>query len=224
MEVDSVCLCSKKTRAPRRICKGRNADWFDDVDADGFSVIKVSGLLKELGYDNPYIKIHYKKPTSDLDKGLEPLNTSVIDLHHEDNSVSDGLESGSASLETHKSEVLESGNVGLGTQESKDIENDNVEELDPLFSYPNTNHQMRQSRQSSEPITSPHGNVQGSDDNEESDDTKESTGSKDIDFECDIEDRIDDAHVDMEMFRKNTAPSVELVGSTEPEPEVENND
>ncbi|GJS95655.1 transposase, MuDR [Tanacetum coccineum] len=210
---------------------------------DGFSVIEVSGMLKELGYDNPKIKILYKKPTFDLDKGIEPLSkdidvldllsyvhkfklielfiehhvdtcvldTFVIDLDHKDNSVSDGLKSGNASLGTHESEVLKSGNAGLGThesegiendnaglgiQESEGIENDNVEELDPLFSYPNTNHQIGQS---SERITSPHRNVQGNDDNEESDDTKE---SEDNDFECDIEDRIDDVHVDMEMFKK----------------------
>ncbi|GKA15794.1 hypothetical protein Tco_0695541, partial [Tanacetum coccineum] len=32
----------KRTRAPRRVYKGGNADWFDVVDADGFSVIEVS--------------------------------------------------------------------------------------------------------------------------------------------------------------------------------------
>nr|GEV07298.1 hypothetical protein [Tanacetum cinerariifolium] len=234
----------KRTKAPRRVYKG---------------------MLKELGYNTQKIKILYKKSTSDLDKGLEPLSkdidvldllsyvhkfklielfiehpvdtcvldTFVIDLDHEDNNVSDGLKSSNAGLGTHKSKVLESGNAGLGTnegegiendnaglgtQESKGIENDNVEESNLLFSYPNTNNQMGQS---SEPITSPHGNVQGNDDNEESDDTEE---SKDSDFECDIEDKIDDVHVDMEMFKKNTDPCVEWVGSTEPQPQVENND
>ncbi|GJY19098.1 mutator type transposase [Tanacetum coccineum] len=155
-----------------------NADWFDDVDADGFSVMEVSSMLKELGYENPNIKILYKKPTSDLDKGLEPLNKSVIDLDQEDNSVVDGSEGSNACLETNECEALENDNAGLGTNE-------------------------------------------GSDDNEESDDTEE---SKDSDFECDIEDRIDDVDVDIEMFKKNTDPSVEWVGSTEPQPQVENND
>ncbi|GJV15019.1 transposase, MuDR [Tanacetum coccineum] len=177
----------KRTRAPRRAYKGGNADWFDDVDAYGFSVIEVS-------------------------------DTFVIDLYHEDNNVSAGLEGSNDDLGTHESEVLESGNAGLGTnegegiennnaglgtQESEGIDNDNVEELDPLFFYPNTNHQKGQL---SEPISSPHRNVQGNDDNKESDDTEE---SEDSDFECDIEDRIDDVHVDMEMFKKNTDPSVE---------------
>ncbi|GJV98311.1 hypothetical protein Tco_1553563 [Tanacetum coccineum] len=232
----------KRTKAPRCIYKGGNADWFDDVDANGFSVIEVSGMLKELGYENPNIKILYKKTTIDLDKGLKPLSKdidvlellsyvhkfklielfiehlvdkcvldkSVIDLDHEDNSVIDGLESSNAGLGTHESEALENHNAGLGTnegtQESKGIDNDNVEKLDPLFSYLNTNHQKGQS---SEHISSPHRNVEGSDDNEESDDTEESEDNEDSDFECDIKDRTDDVHVDMEMIKKNTNPSVE---------------
>ncbi|GJT43997.1 mutator type transposase [Tanacetum coccineum] len=147
----------KRTKAPRRVYKGGNADWFDDVDADGFFMIEVSGT-------------------------------------HE----SDGLESGNVGLGTHKSDGLES-----GTHESDGIENDNVEEFDPRFSYPNTNYQMGQS---SEPITSPHiktddvgVDIQGSDNNEESDDSEESEDNADIDFEYDIEDMIDDVHVDMEM-------------------------
>ncbi|GKD53805.1 hypothetical protein Tco_1287192 [Tanacetum coccineum] len=246
-----------------RVYKGGNADWFDDVDADGFSVIEVSGMLKELGYENPNIKILYKNPTSDLDKGLEPLSKdidvlellsyvhkfklielfiehpvdkcvldkSVIDLDQEDNSVIDGLKSSNVGLGTHESEALENDNAGLGTnkgegienenaglgknvaegienenaglgtQESEGIDNDNVEELDPLFSYPNTNHQKGQS---SDHISSPHRNVKGSDDNEESDDTEESEDSEDSDFECDIEDRIDDVYVDMEMLKKHS--------------------
>nr|GEU37915.1 hypothetical protein [Tanacetum cinerariifolium] len=183
----------KRTRDPRRVYKGRNADWFDDVDADGFSVIEVSGMLKELGYENLNIKILYKKPTSDPYKGLEPLSKdidvlellscmnkfklnalfieppvdrcvidkSVIDLDQEDNSVIDGLKSSNACLETNECEALENDNAGLGTnegegiennnagletQKSEGIDNDNVEELDPLFSYPNTNHQKGQSK------------------------------------------------------------------------------
>ncbi|GKG01379.1 hypothetical protein Tco_0306084, partial [Tanacetum coccineum] len=57
--------------------KGGNADWFDDVDADGFSVLEVSGMVKELGYENPQMKFYYKKPTADLDKGLEPLSKDI---------------------------------------------------------------------------------------------------------------------------------------------------
>ncbi|GJX12766.1 mutator type transposase, partial [Tanacetum coccineum] len=210
----------KRTRAPRRVYKGGNADWFDDVDADGFSVIEVSGMLKELGYENPNIKILYKNPTSDLDKGLEPLSKDIDVLEllsyvHKFKLIELFIE--------HPVDkcVLDKSVIDLDQEDnSEGIENENVEELDPLFSYPNTNHQKGQS---SDHISSPHRNVKGSDDNEESDDTKESEDSEDSDFECDIEDRIDDVYVDMEML-KNTDPSVEWVGSTEPQPQVENND
>nr|GEY28583.1 hypothetical protein [Tanacetum cinerariifolium] len=235
----------KRTRAPRRVYKCGNADWFDDGDVYGFFMIEVSSMLKELGYENSNIKILYKKPTSDLDKGLEPLSKDidvleflsyvhkfmlielfiehlvdtcvldkyVKDLDQEDNSVIGGLESSNAGIGTHESgaldndndglgtnkgegienenvglgtnvsEGIENENAGLGTQESDGIDNDNIEELDPLISYQNTNHQKGQL---SEHISSPHRNVKGSNDNEESDDTEESEESKDNDFECDI--------------------------------------
>ncbi|GKA72747.1 transposase, MuDR, partial [Tanacetum coccineum] len=204
----------KRTKAPRRVYKGGNADWFDDVDADGFSVIEVSGMLKELGYDNPKMKTRYKKPTSNLDKGLEPLSKDIdiLDL------LSYVCKSGNAGLGTHESDGLESGNAGLGTHKSDGLESGNA----GLGTH---------KRQSSEPITSPHietddvgVDIQGSDNNEESDDSEESEDNTDSDFEYDIEDMIDDVHIDMEMFRKNTNASAEWVGSTKPEPEVENND
>ncbi|GKE02548.1 hypothetical protein Tco_1390531 [Tanacetum coccineum] len=273
----------KRTRAPRRVYKGGNADWFDDVDADGFSVIEVSGMLKELGYDNPNIKIHYKKPTSDLDKGLEPLlkdidvldfltyvkkfkllelfiehpvdkcviDESVIDVDGLDNDNVDGLESSNAGLGTHENEALdndnvdglESSNAGLGTHENEALDNDNVdletdgidnmeEELDPLFSYPNINHEKGQS---SEHISSPLRDAEGSDDNEdgyenedsdENENSDENEDSEDSDFEVPLEDKIDDVDVDMKMFKENIDPSVEWVGSTEPHTQAvaDNND
>ncbi|GJY40675.1 mutator type transposase [Tanacetum coccineum] len=203
----------KRTRAPMRVYKGGNADWFDDVDADVYYVNKFK--LIELFIEHP------------VDKCV--IDKSIIDLDQEDNSVIDSLESSNACLETNECEALENeyagletyegealendnaglgtnegegienDNAGLGTQESEGIDNNNVEELDPLFSYPNTNHQKRQS---SEHISSLHRNAEGSDDNEESNDTEESEESEDSDFECDIKDRIDDVDADMEMFKK----------------------
>ncbi|GJW29383.1 transposase, MuDR [Tanacetum coccineum] len=219
----------KRTRAPRHVYKGRNVDWFDDVDADGFSMIEVSSMLKELGYDNPNIKILYKKPTSNLDKGLEPLSKdidvlellsyvhkfklielfikhfvdkcvldkSVIDFDQEDNSVIDGLESSNAGLGTHKSKALENDNVGLGTNEGKGIENKNA----GLGT-----------------------NVgEGIENNNASLGTQESEGIDNDNVE-ELDPLIDDVYVDMEIFKKNTDPSVEWVGSTEPQPQVEKND
>nr|GEV77324.1 transposase, MuDR [Tanacetum cinerariifolium] len=106
------------------------------------------GMLKELGYENPQMKFHYKKPTSNLDKGLEslranidvsdmlnfvhkfklikvfveyPVDTSVIDI--DDQEDSDNIRN------ANESDGLGSGNAGLGRHESEDIRNDNVDDV-----------------------------------------------------------------------------------------------
>ncbi|PWA71856.1 transposase, MuDR [Artemisia annua] len=257
----------KRTRAPRRVYKGGDADWFDDVDADGFSVIEVSGMLKELGYLNPKMKVYFKRPTHDLDKGLEPLfkDVDVLDMmtyvhkfklmevfveHPIDSTVIENVD-------------LDNANIGLDTQEVVDLENDNVDEnvglgndnveenvdlgqsseprpspngdeFDPLFSYPATNNDMRQSSEPNSPNETSqvredsegsdrsvsNDDSEGSDRSVSNDDSEED--SEDSDFECDLEDQINDVDVDMELFRKNTDPSVEWVGSAEVDPnEVE---
>lgn len=45
-------------------------------------MIEVTGMLKELGYVNPKLKVYFKRPTQDLDKGLEPLfnDVDVLDM------------------------------------------------------------------------------------------------------------------------------------------------
>nr|GEV92997.1 transposase, MuDR [Tanacetum cinerariifolium] len=214
----------KRTRAPRRVYKGGNAGWFDDVDAGGFYVLEVSSMVKELGYENPQMKFYYKKPTVDLDEGLEPLSKDidVLDMlsyvnkyklmevfieHPIDNSVMDTID-----LEH------DDASAGLGDENVGNVANDlgdeNVEEFDPLFSYP---HMQTDNNEGSD-------NNEGNDHNEGSDNNKENDHnegsdnnevsydnyeSDDSDFECDIKDRIDDVHVDMQMFKDNIDPNVE---------------
>ncbi|GJT30487.1 hypothetical protein Tco_0910762 [Tanacetum coccineum] len=217
MELDSDIKCSKERQAPSVYIKGGKATIKD---------------IKPLSKDIDVRILHHGQKFKLIELFIEHpvdncvLDKSVINLDQEVNSVSGGLESSNAGLRTHESEALESSNAGLGTNEGKGIKdnaglgtqeseglgNENVEELDPLFSYPNPNHQKGQS---SEPIRSPHRNVEGNDDNEKSDDIEE---REDSDFECDIEDRIDDVHVGMKMFKKNANHSVEWVGFTEPQP------
>ncbi|GJX56060.1 transposase, MuDR [Tanacetum coccineum] len=191
----------RRTRAPRRVYKDGNADWFDDVDDDGFFVLEVSGMVKELGYDNPEMKFYYKKPTVDLDQGLEPLSKDidVLDMlsyvnkyklmevfikHSANNSLIDTIdleqEDASASLGI-ANECL--GNVGNG------LGDENVKNVGDDLGY-----------------------EKGSDNNEGSDDNDE---SDDSDFECGIEDRIDDVHVDMQMYKDNIDPN---------EPQAKNNE
>nr|GEX84707.1 hypothetical protein [Tanacetum cinerariifolium] len=235
----------KRTRAPRRVYKGGNADWFDDVDVDGFSVLEVSSMVKELGFGNPQTKFYYKKPTADLDKGLEPLSKyiDVLDMlnyvnkyklmevfieHPIDNSVMDTIY-----LEQ------EDASAGLGDENvgnvANDLQDENVKEFDPLFSYPHmqidNNEGSDHNRGSNNNKRSDHNegsdnnegsdHNEGSDNNEVSDDNDE---SDDSDFECDIEDRIDDVHIDMQMCKDNIDSNVEWVSSTEPEPQTENNE
>nr|GFD09538.1 transposase, MuDR [Tanacetum cinerariifolium] len=113
------------------------------VDADGFSVIEVSGMLKELGYKNPNIKILYKKPTSNLDKGLEPLSKyiDVLELlsyvnkfklielfieHPVDKCVIDKSVIDLVQEDNSVIDGLESSNACLETNECEALENDNA--------------------------------------------------------------------------------------------------
>ncbi|GJT78437.1 transposase, MuDR [Tanacetum coccineum] len=129
-------LGPKRTRALRRVYKGGNAYWFDDVDADGFCEIEVSRMIKELGYKNLQMKFHYKKSTFDLDKCLEPLraNIDVLDMlsyvhkfklmkvfieHPIDTFVID-------IYDEEDSNDIGNANIGLGKQESDDLGNANV--------------------------------------------------------------------------------------------------
>ncbi|GJV40798.1 hypothetical protein Tco_1419238 [Tanacetum coccineum] len=54
--------------------KGGKANWVDDVDSDIFSIVEVTSMMKELGYDNPCMAYYYKKPKKDLDNGLTELD------------------------------------------------------------------------------------------------------------------------------------------------------
>ncbi|GJV99883.1 hypothetical protein Tco_1555135, partial [Tanacetum coccineum] len=159
----------KRTRALRRVYKGRNVDWFDgdDVDADGFFVLEVSG--------NGWCEC------------LKGMSNSR--------------------------------NVGDA------LGDENVEEFDPLFSYPHMQTDDVECTDNNEGVITMMGVItmrgdtnEGSDHNERSDDNDES------DFKCGIKDRIDDVHVDMQMFKDNIDPNVEWVSSTEPEPQAENNE
>nr|GEY15342.1 hypothetical protein [Tanacetum cinerariifolium] len=80
----------KRTRAPRRVYKGGNADWFDDVDADGFSVLEVSGMVKELDID-VLDMLSYVNKYKLMEVFIEhPVDNSVmdtIDLEQEDASA-----------------------------------------------------------------------------------------------------------------------------------------
>ncbi|GKE35804.1 mutator type transposase [Tanacetum coccineum] len=118
-------------------------------------------------------------------------------------------------------------NAGLGDENIGNVANDlgdeNVEEFDPLFSYLRIQTDNNEGSDHIEGTNNNEGSDhnEGSDNNEASDDNDKSDNS---DFKCDIEDRIDDVHVDMQMFKDNIDPNVEWVSSIEPEPQAENNE
>nr|GEW00521.1 transposase, MuDR [Tanacetum cinerariifolium] len=179
----------KRIRAPKRVYKGGNVDWFDDVDADGFSVLEVPCMVKGVSYVNKY-KL--------MEVFIEhPLDNSVMDtinLEQEDASAGLGDEN------VHAIKLTLSGGL------------DNVEEFDPMFFYlymQTDNNERSDHNEGSDNNEGSNHNEgsdynEGSDNNEVSDDNNE---SDDINFECDIEDRIDDVHVDMQMFKDNIDPN-----------------
>ncbi|GKB62349.1 hypothetical protein Tco_0918535 [Tanacetum coccineum] len=53
--------------------KGGKVNWVDDIDSDTFSIVEVTSMLQELGYENPCMAYYYKKPNSELENGLVEL-------------------------------------------------------------------------------------------------------------------------------------------------------
>nr|GEX39902.1 transposase, MuDR [Tanacetum cinerariifolium] len=225
---------SKRTRAPRRVYKGGNVNWFDEVNADGFFVIELSDKgLEPLRADiNVLDMLSYVYKFKLIKVFIEhPIDTSVIDIY--DDEDSDDIWNVNVGLGTQESDDIRNVNVGLGTKESDDLgnanvgtdnvddvnvglRNDNVVDFDPLFSFQDT------IRDNVDDVNVGSGNdnvdIEGSDNSEDHDD------SEDNDFKCDIKDQFNDVHVDMEMFREHIDLSIEWVGPTKHVPEVETNE
>nr|GEU79745.1 transposase, mutator type [Tanacetum cinerariifolium] len=61
------------TTPPKSRYKGGKINWVDDIDSDIFSIVEVTSMMEELGYENPCLAYYYKKPNIDLDNGLTEL-------------------------------------------------------------------------------------------------------------------------------------------------------
>ncbi|GKB76909.1 hypothetical protein Tco_0943804, partial [Tanacetum coccineum] len=61
------------TPPPMTRYKGGKVNWVDDIDSDTFSIVEVTSMLQELGYENPCMAYYYKKPNSELENGLVEL-------------------------------------------------------------------------------------------------------------------------------------------------------
>ncbi|GJR40328.1 hypothetical protein Tco_1216012 [Tanacetum coccineum] len=224
----------KRTRAPRRVYKGGNADWFDDVDADGFSVLEVSGMVNELGYENPEMKFYYKKPTAELDTSLEPLrkDIDVLDMlsytddlnegvnHTEGDDNNEGVDQTKVSDNNEGVDHTEVSDNNEGVDHTKVSDNnEGVDQTKVSDNNEGVDHTEVSDNNEGVDHTKVSDNNEGDGQTESSDDNEK---SDDSDFECDLEDRIDDVHVEMQMFKDNIDPNVEWVSCNEPEPQAEN--
>ncbi|PWA41573.1 transposase, MuDR [Artemisia annua] len=212
------------TRPLNRVYIDGKVSWFDQIDADGFSIVEVKSMLAGLGYKNPNMQFSYKRPNGNLDSGLYVLNSDsdVLGLiKHVDKCKLIEL------YVTHPVDIpkiTEPNEVG-------NLEDD----FDPFFCDldPEKGESMsrtKESEQNDNPAGSEPNNADGlvsdhskqSDASEESDD---SDGSEDSNFAFEGENNIDDFEVDMEDFRKHTDPNVEWVGCNEAQDEpVEQNE
>ena len=61
------------TKSPKRVYNDGKVSWFDQIDADGFSIVEVKSMLAGLGYVNPKMQYCYKIPNGNLDSGLYML-------------------------------------------------------------------------------------------------------------------------------------------------------
>ncbi|GKC85323.1 hypothetical protein Tco_1141040 [Tanacetum coccineum] len=172
--------------------KGGKVNWVDDIDSDIFSIVEVTSMTKELGYENPSMAYYYKKPNIDLDNGLTELavdkdvcemlmyvdKCKVIELYtdHYVNKkrvlIQEPLVLGTTSKPNEP-------DIGSGSEAEVDVSSDNGS-----------------------------GSKNGSDSISGSD-------SEDSDYFVDEENLIDDVDVDMAEFKSHTDPDVEWVGCKE---------
>nr|GEU65862.1 hypothetical protein [Tanacetum cinerariifolium] len=153
-------------KAANRLYDGGKVHWFDQIDLDGFLVVKVNHMLAGLGYVNPKMEYWYKMPDKDA---LLPLSNN--------NDV----------LRFVKYVDSEPNATELPSELPNVAEPSELPNVDEPSEVPNVAEVMRVKR----------------------------VMSDDIDFDVELEDRIEDVEVDMSDFRKYTDEYVEWVGPNE---------
>nr|GEY10662.1 transposase, MuDR [Tanacetum cinerariifolium] len=176
--------------------KGGKVNWVDDIDSDIFSIVKVTSMIKELGYENPFMAYYYKKPNTNLDNGHTELAV--------DKDVCEML------MYVDKFKVIE-----LYTDHFVNKKHVFIQE--PLVlgttSEPNEP-DIGSSSEVEVDVGSENGS--GSDSSSENgSDSSSGSDSEDSDYFLDEENLIDDVDVDMAEFKSHTDPDVEWVGCKE---------
>ncbi|GKC67299.1 hypothetical protein Tco_1099897, partial [Tanacetum coccineum] len=211
----------KLSESPNRLYDGREVNWFDQIDSDGFSVVEVNQMLKCLGYLNPKMEYWYKMPNKDALLSLSNDNEVLRFIKYVDRYKLMQL------YVVHPVDKPKP----LGDNEVSD------ETFDPLFYDldPETSEVPSEVPNVTEPsefpnvtepsevpnVTEPSEVPNGSEPSEIPDDVEHSDGSDesedidDSDFDVELEDMIKDVEVDMDDFRKYTDENVEWVGRNE---------
>ncbi|GJU45557.1 hypothetical protein Tco_1202823 [Tanacetum coccineum] len=194
--------------------KGGKVNWVDDIDSDIFSIVEVTSMMKELGYENSCMAYYYKKPNTYLDNGLTELDVDkdvyemlmyvdkfkVIELYtvHSVNKkhvfIQEPLVLGTTSEPNEP-------DIGSGSEAEVDVSEDEWLQ-EALKKLPIKSKKGRQ------PSRKEVGSENGSDSSSGSD-------SEDSDYFVDEENLLDDVDVDMTKFKSHTNPDVEWVGCKE---------
>ncbi|GKF86619.1 hypothetical protein Tco_0254446, partial [Tanacetum coccineum] len=209
---------------------GGKVNWFDQIDSDSFSVVEVTHMLAGLGYVNPRMQYWYKIPNKNA---LLPLSNDsdvlrfikyvdkfkVMQLYvlylvdkpkpvglNENLDIEEDFDLFFCDLDPDSSELnaSEVPNVGEPSEMPNVGEPSEVPNVADQTKMPNVANQTEMPNvadQTEMPNVREHSD--GSED------------SEDGDFDVELEDKIDDADVDMDDLRKFTDENVEWVGPNE---------
>ncbi|GJW48108.1 mutator type transposase [Tanacetum coccineum] len=217
----------QKVKSPIFV-QGWMVNWVDDIDSDIFSIVEVTSMMKELGYQNLCMAYYYKKPNTYLDNGLTKLaidkdayemlmyvdKFKVIELytHHSVNKkhvlIQEPL--GTASKPNEP-------DIGSRSKAEVDVSEDEwLKEALKKLSIKSKKGQQPSRKEVGESSRKEVGqsskNGSGS---ENGSDSSSGSDSEDSDYFVDEENLIDDVNVDMAEFKSHTDPNVEWVGCKE---------
>ncbi|GJZ55318.1 transposase, MuDR [Tanacetum coccineum] len=173
---------------------GGKSNWFDDVDADTFSTIKVQTMVKDLGYIHTDLMLYYKIPKLPLHNGLKSLacDKDVMEMCQYVSQCK--LMEVFVIHPISEPDLVDNGKRGSGSSNVK---------------------RPSGSNKGKRPIV-----IEDDDGSDSSEYSGDSEDSDDSDFDIGDEDIIGDVDVDMDDFRKHTDENVEWIECTEKEVQV----
>ncbi|GJZ26095.1 mutator type transposase [Tanacetum coccineum] len=208
------------TPPPMTRYKGGKVNWVDDIDSDTFSIVEVTSMLQELGYENPCMAYYYKKPNSELENGLVELvvdkdvyemlmyvdKFKVIELYTDHTVKKQHVltQEPLATIIDVTQPYSSSGNEAEVDVSEDEWLRESLKKL-PIKSKKGQQSSRKEVGQSSR-------NGSGSENGSGSD---SGSDSEDSDYFVDEENLIEDVDVDMAEFKRHTDPGVEWLGCKE---------